>query len=98
MPDADIGKTVEALSTAAFGCAGETLHGGLDRGDRRRRGRTIASLAYHRRAGRSKLGQPTGQRSRTWARSSPPAHRDKVLSLVASGEKEGAKILCDGRA
>ena len=24
-------------------------------------------------------------------------HRDRVLSLVASGEKEGAKIICDGR-
>jgi gamma-glutamyl-gamma-aminobutyraldehyde dehydrogenase len=25
------------------------------------------------------------------------AHRDRVLSLVASGEQEGAKIICDGR-
>ena len=24
-------------------------------------------------------------------------HRDRVATLVASGEKEGAKILCDGR-
>jgi malonate-semialdehyde dehydrogenase (acetylating)/methylmalonate-semialdehyde dehydrogenase len=24
-------------------------------------------------------------------------HRERVMSLVASGEKEGAKILCDGR-
>ena len=28
MPDADIGKTVEALSTAAFGCAGERCMAG----------------------------------------------------------------------
>ena len=25
------------------------------------------------------------------------AHRDKVTSLVSSGEKEGAKVICDGR-
>jgi malonate-semialdehyde dehydrogenase (acetylating) / methylmalonate-semialdehyde dehydrogenase len=24
-------------------------------------------------------------------------HRDRVLSLVASGEQEGAKVICDGR-
>jgi malonate-semialdehyde dehydrogenase (acetylating)/methylmalonate-semialdehyde dehydrogenase len=38
MPDADVPRTVEALTTAAFGCAGERWHGRFDRPDGRRRG------------------------------------------------------------
>jgi len=61
MPDADMPKTVEALSTAAFGCAGERCMAGST-------ALTVGAAA------------------------------DRLLpGLVASGEKEGAKVVCDGR-
>lgn len=97
MPDADIGKTVEALSTAAFGCAGERCMAGST-------AITVGAAA--------ELLLPslvTAARAIKVGRTDRPGmqpdmgpvitaeHRDKVLSLVASGEKEGAKIICDGR-
>jgi malonate-semialdehyde dehydrogenase (acetylating)/methylmalonate-semialdehyde dehydrogenase len=97
MPDADVPKTVEALSTAAFGCAGERCMAGstaitVDSAAER----LLPSLAAAARA--IKVGptddpahQPdmgpviTGQ------------HRDRILGLVSASEKEGAKVFCDGR-
>jgi malonate-semialdehyde dehydrogenase (acetylating)/methylmalonate-semialdehyde dehydrogenase len=97
MPDADVPKTVEALSTAAFGCAGERCMAGstaITVGKAAER--LLPSLVDAAKAikvGRTDLtsAQPdmgpviTGQ------------HRDRVMSLVASGEKEGAKVIADGR-
>ncbi|MEY2410314.1 MAG: malonate-semialdehyde dehydrogenase (acetylating) / methylmalonate-semialdehyde dehydrogenase [Verrucomicrobiota bacterium] len=97
MPDADVPKTVEALSTAAFGCAGErcmagstaiTVGAAADR--------LLPTLVEAARA--IKVG-PT-DRPLPQPDMGPvitAQHRDRVLSLVAAGEKEGAKILCDGR-
>ncbi len=97
MPDADVGKTVENLATAAFGCAGErcmagstaiTIGAAADR--------VLPDLIA---AARSiKVG-------RTDTTAAQPdmgpvitaAHRDRVLDLLASGEQEGAKIIADGR-
>jgi malonate-semialdehyde dehydrogenase (acetylating)/methylmalonate-semialdehyde dehydrogenase len=97
MPDADVAKTVEALSTAAFGCAGERCMAGSTAitvgaaADRLLP--TLADAARAIKVGRTDRLAPqpdmgpvvTGQ------------HRDRVLNLVASGEKEGAKVICDGR-
>jgi malonate-semialdehyde dehydrogenase (acetylating)/methylmalonate-semialdehyde dehydrogenase len=97
MPDADVPKTVEALSTAAFGCAGErcmagstaiTVEAAADR--------LLPALGAAARAIRvgptdDPAQQPdmgpviTGQ------------HRDRILGLVGASEGEGAKVLCDGR-
>ena len=96
MPDADVTHTVEALSTAAFGCAGERCMAGstaLTVGAAAER--LLPSLLENARA--IKVG-PT---DRTAQPDMGPVitaqHRDRVLSLVASGEKEGAKVVCDGR-
>ena len=98
MPDADIAKTVEALSTAAFGCAGERCMAGSTAitvgvaADR-----LLPSLVEAARAikvGRTDLttAQPDMGPVIT------AQHRERVLQLVAGGERDGAKILCDGRS
>ena len=98
MPDADVPKTVEALSTAAFGCAGERCMAGST---------AIAVGAAGERVLPALVGAARAIKvGRTDQISTQPdmgpvitaQHRDRVLSLVGSGEKEGAKILCDGRA
>ena len=97
MPDADVPHTVEALSTAAFGCAGERCMAGstaLTVGAAAER--MLPSLVAAARA--IKVG-PTDQTAQPDMGPVITAqHRDRVLSLVASGEKEGAKIICDGRS
>lgn len=96
MPDADVDKTVEALSAAAFGCAGERCMAGST---------AIAVGAAAERILPSLIDVARAIKVGPTDRASQPdmgpvitaAHRDRVLGLVASGEKEGAKIVCDGR-
>jgi malonate-semialdehyde dehydrogenase (acetylating) / methylmalonate-semialdehyde dehydrogenase len=97
MPDADVSRTVEALSTAAFGCAGERcMAGSTAIAVGKASERVLPTLVEAARA--MKVG-PTDI-----AQSQPDMgpvitaeHRDRVLSLVATGEKEGAKVIADGR-
>ena len=98
MPDADVPKTVEALSTAAFGCAGErcmagstaiTVGAAADR--------LLQTLVDAARA--IKVGptdRPTPQPDMGPVITAQ--HRERVAALVATGEKEGAKVICDGRS
>ena len=97
MPDADVPRSVEALSTAAFGCAGERCMAGSTAIAVGRAAEAllpqIVDAARSIRVGRTDS-----------ARSQPDmgplvtaAHRDRVLGLVDSGEREGAKVACDGR-
>ncbi len=97
MPDADVSKTVEALSTAAFGCAGERCMAGSTAiavgaaGDR-----VLPSLVQAARAIKvGRTDQPATQPDMGPVITAQ--HRDRVLSLISSGEKEGAKIIADGR-
>jgi malonate-semialdehyde dehydrogenase (acetylating)/methylmalonate-semialdehyde dehydrogenase len=96
MPDADVAKTVEALSTAAFGCAGERCMAGST-------AITVGKAAEHVlpslvEAARAIRVGPTDTKAQPDMGPVITAqHRDKVMSLVAAGEKEGAKILADGR-
>ena len=97
MPDADVAKTVENLSTAAFGCAGERCMAGstaLTVGAAAER--LLPSLVEAARAIR------VGPTDRAAQPDMGPVitglHRDRVMSLVASGETEGAKIIADGRS
>jgi malonate-semialdehyde dehydrogenase (acetylating)/methylmalonate-semialdehyde dehydrogenase len=98
MPDADVPKTVEALSAAAFGCAGERCMAGstaITVGAAAER--LLPTLVDAARA--IKVGptdRPTPQPDMGPVITAQ--HRERVMSLVASGEKEGAKILCDGRS
>ncbi len=96
MPDADVAKTVEALSTAAFGCAGERCMAGstaITVG--KAADSVLPSLVEAARA--IKVGPTDTQAQPDMGPVITAQHRDRVMSLVASGEKEGAKIIADGR-
>jgi len=97
MPDADVPKTVEALSTAAFGCAGERCMAGSTAitvgaaADRLLP--TLVDAARAIKVGRT--DRPTPQPDMGPVITAQ--HRERVMSLVAAGEREGAKVICDGR-
>ena len=96
MPDADMAKTVEALSTAAFGCAGERCMAGstaITVGKAAER--LLPDLIAAARA--IKVGPTDRPAQPDMGPLITAAHRDKVLSLVTTAEKEGAKIIADGR-
>ena len=97
MPDADVARSVEALTTAAFGCAGERCMAGSTAIAVGKAASTILPQLLD--AARSvKIG-------RTDTPMSQPdmgplitrAHRDRVEKLVESSEREGATVACDGR-
>src|SRR3954469_7462247 len=96
MPDADMSKTVEALSTAAFGCAGERCMAGST-------AVTVGKAADHvlpslvEAARAIKVGPTDMATQPDMGPLITAQHRDHVLKLVASGEKEGAKVIADGR-
>lgn len=96
MPDADVEKTVEALSLAAFGCAGERCMAGstaLAVGEAAER--FLPSLIDAARAIR--IGPTDRAAQPDMGPVITAAHRDRVLRLVGQGEREGARIVCDGR-
>ena len=96
MPDADISKTVEALSTAAFGCAGERcMAGSTAIAVGAAAERVLPSLVQAARAIR--VGPTDRPEQPDMGPVITAQHRDRILGLVASGESEGAKVLCDGR-
>jgi len=96
MPDADVEKTVEALSTAAFGCAGERcMAGSTAIAVGAAADRILPALIDVAKA--IKVGPTDRPAQPDMGPVITAAHRDRVLSLVASGEQEGAKIICDGR-
>jgi malonate-semialdehyde dehydrogenase (acetylating)/methylmalonate-semialdehyde dehydrogenase len=87
---------VEALSTAAFGCAGERCMAGstaLTVGAAAER--LLPSLVEAARA--IKVGPTDRPAQPDMGPVITAQHRDRVLSLVDSGEKEGARVICDGR-
>lgn len=96
MPDADVPRTVEALATAAFGCAGERCMAGstaLTVGAAA--DRVLSSLVQATRA--IKVGPTDVSAQPDMGPVITAQHRDRVMSLIASGEKEGARVICDGR-
>jgi len=96
MPDADVTRTVEALSTAAFGCAGERCMAGstaITVG--KAADNILPSLIAAARA--IKVGPTDAEVQPDMGPVITAQHRDHVMKLVASGEKEGAKIIADGR-
>jgi malonate-semialdehyde dehydrogenase (acetylating) / methylmalonate-semialdehyde dehydrogenase len=97
MPDADVARTVEALTTAAFGCAGERCMAGSTAIAVAKAGeRVLPPLVEAARAMR--VGPTDVPKSQPDMGPVITAqHRDRVLSLVAAGEKEGAKVIADGR-
>jgi len=96
MPDADVPKTVEALSTAAFGCAGERCMAGstaLTVGVAAER--LLPSLLDAARA--IKVGPTDRAAQPDMGPVITAQHRDRVASLITTGEIEGATVACDGR-
>ena len=96
MPDADVAKTVENLSTAAFGCAGERCMAGstaLTVGAAA--DRLLPSLVEAARA--IKVGPTDRAAQPDMGPVITAPHRDRVLNLVASGESEGARVIAVGR-
>jgi malonate-semialdehyde dehydrogenase (acetylating)/methylmalonate-semialdehyde dehydrogenase len=97
MPDADLPQTVEALATAAFGCAGERCMAGS------------TAIAVGKAADELLPRLVDAARSirvgRTDTQGSQPdmgplitrEHLERVHGLVGSGEREGATLACDGR-
>jgi malonate-semialdehyde dehydrogenase (acetylating)/methylmalonate-semialdehyde dehydrogenase len=97
MPDADVSRTVEAISTAAFGCAGERCMAGSTAIAVGKSGDVIlpqlVDAARSIKVGRtdSTMSQPDMGPLITGA------HRDRVEGLVEGGKDEGATLACDGR-
>lgn len=98
MPDADVSKTVEGITGAAFGCAGERCMAGstaLVIGEAGRR--VLPTLLEATRAltvGRTDLdaaAQPA------MGPVISAAHRDRILALLGQGEAQGGRVLADGR-
>jgi malonate-semialdehyde dehydrogenase (acetylating) / methylmalonate-semialdehyde dehydrogenase len=97
MPDADIPRSVEALATAAFGCAGERCMAGS------------TAIAVGKAADVMLPQLVDTARSVKIGRTDTPMsqpdmgplitgpHRERVHGLIDSGEKEGATVACDGR-
>ena len=97
MPDADVSRTVEAIATAAFGCAGERCMAGstaLTVGAAA--DRVLDSLVQTAQA--IKVGPTDAAAQPDMGPVITAQHRDRVLSLVASGETDGARVICDGRS
>ena len=98
MPDADLPRSVEALTTAAFGCAGERCMAGS------------TAIAVGKAANLVLPQLVDAARSVKIGRTDTPmsqpdmgplitlAHRDRVRALVDGSEKEGAQVACDGRS
>ena len=96
MPDADMARTVEALSTAAFGCAGERcMAGSTAIAVGKAAEHVLPTLVEAARA--IKVGPTDTKNQPDMGPVITAQHRDRVLRLVAAGEKEGAKIIADGR-
>jgi malonate-semialdehyde dehydrogenase (acetylating)/methylmalonate-semialdehyde dehydrogenase len=97
MPDADVSKTVENLATAAFGCAGERcMAGSTALAVGAAADRVLPDLIAAAKA--IKVGPTDRAAQPDMGPVITAAHRDRVLSLLATGESEGAKVIADGRS
>ena len=96
MPDADVSHTVDGLTGAAFGCAGERCMAGstaLIVGEAATR--VLPTLVETAR--KLKVGPTDRNPQPQMGPVISAQHRDRVLSLLSQGEKEGAKVIADGR-
>jgi malonate-semialdehyde dehydrogenase (acetylating)/methylmalonate-semialdehyde dehydrogenase len=98
MPDAPVAKTVESLSAAAFGCAGERCMAGStaimvgEAGSRVLP--TLVDAAKSIKVGRTDLNDSQPDMGPVIT----AAHRDRVVGLVGTAEAEGAQVVADGRS
>ncbi|MGH7997213.1 MAG: CoA-acylating methylmalonate-semialdehyde dehydrogenase [Opitutaceae bacterium] len=96
MPDADVPRTVEALATAAFGCAGERcMAGSTALAVGAAADRVLPSLVEAAR--RIRVGPTDRPAQPDMGPLITAEHRGRVSGLVSSGEGDGAQVVCDGR-
>jgi malonate-semialdehyde dehydrogenase (acetylating) / methylmalonate-semialdehyde dehydrogenase len=95
MPDADVAEAANAVTASAFGCAGERCLAGsvlVAVGD-------VAEPLIKKL--RERVGKVVvGDGANAGVEMGPvvsPAHRERVLKYIEIGEREGAKLLMDGR-
>ncbi len=96
LPDADVGKTVEGVMNAAFGCAGERCMAGsslLTVGDRGQK--LLPELVKAAQA--LTVGRTDQQAQPGMGAVITAAHRDRVQGFVNEGEAAGARVVADGR-
>ncbi|MFL6527903.1 MAG: CoA-acylating methylmalonate-semialdehyde dehydrogenase [Chthoniobacterales bacterium] len=96
MPDADVSRTVDALSMAAFGCAGERcMAGSTAIAVGKAADRVLPALVEA--AKNIRVGPTDADSQPDMGPVITAQHRDHVMKLVASGEREGARVIADGR-
>ncbi|CAN5409644.1 CoA-acylating methylmalonate-semialdehyde dehydrogenase [soil metagenome] len=96
MPDAPVTETVRALTEAAFGCAGERCMAGstaITVGDAANK--VIPELVAV--ANAMRVGPTFSNPDMQMGPVITAEHRDRVVRLVNEGEKQGAKVVADGR-
>jgi malonate-semialdehyde dehydrogenase (acetylating)/methylmalonate-semialdehyde dehydrogenase len=96
MPDADVEPSVRGVSEAAFGCAGERCMAGSTAvvvgGAEKTFLPSMIDAAKAIKVGPTDIDAQPGMGPVITQQ-----HRDRVQELVAIGEKEGAKVVADGR-
>lgn len=97
MPDATVSESVRGLVEAAFGCAGERcMAGSTAIAVGKARDLVIPELVS---AARSiKVGAAFRDANAQMGPVITAPHRDRVLSLIDAGERDGAKVAADGRS
>ena len=98
MPDADVSRTVEGVTGAAFGCAGERCMAGstaLVVGEAVTRVLpTLVDATRSMKVGRTDVDGSAAEMGPLIT----AQHRDRVRSLLDQGVQQGAQLLADGRA
>jgi malonate-semialdehyde dehydrogenase (acetylating)/methylmalonate-semialdehyde dehydrogenase len=96
MPDADMEKTIPALMTSAFGCAGERcMAGSLAVPVGKAADPLIEGLGAA--IDRMKIGRTDTGAAVDMGPVITREHRDRVIWYIEQGEKEGARLARDGR-
>jgi malonate-semialdehyde dehydrogenase (acetylating)/methylmalonate-semialdehyde dehydrogenase len=96
MPDADVENSTRGLIEAAYGCAGERCMAGSTAvviGEARKT--ILPSILEAARA--IKIGPTDREAQPDMGPVITRQHRDRILQLIETGAKEGAKISVDGR-
>jgi malonate-semialdehyde dehydrogenase (acetylating)/methylmalonate-semialdehyde dehydrogenase len=96
MPDADVARTVEAVATAAFGCAGERCMAGSTALAVGAAGERVLPALVEA-ARRIRVGPTDRPAQPDMGPVITAQHRDRVARLVSGGEAAGARVVCDGR-
>ena len=105
MPDADMDKTVAALQTSAFGCAGQRCMAGSLAVAIGKAGdplvNSLVASANRMKVGRTDVAPPNGAQPPSAVVDMGPvttkAHLDSLLTNIEKGAKQGAKLARDGR-